>query len=45
MIRARAFSGENKDLAHVISESMVVSLCDFVACVNMDMVTRRCSVD
>ncbi|KAL0045347.1 hypothetical protein WJX82_004386 [Trebouxia sp. C0006] len=25
MIRARAFSGENKDLAHVISESMVVT--------------------
>ncbi len=45
MVRARDCGDNNQDLAHVISESMVVSLCASVVCVNMNMLTWCSSVD
>ena len=39
MVRARDCSDNDKDLAHIVSESMGVSLCDSVVCVNMATVT------
>ena len=45
MVRACDCGDNNQDLAHVISESMVVSLCDSVVCVNMNMLTWYSSVD
>ncbi len=44
MVRARGCSDNNQDLAHIISESMVVSLCDSVVCANMAMSTWHSSV-
>ncbi len=39
MVRARDCSDNNKDLAHIVSESTEVSLCDSVLCVNMAILT------
>ncbi len=44
MVRARGCSDNNQDLAHIISESMVVSLCDSVVYANMAMLTWHSKV-
>ena len=44
MVRARDCSDNDQDLAHITSESMVVSLCDSVVCVNIFMLTWRSGV-